>query len=147
MGGELLPELKRKLREEKQFSETWRYFLDHFAENEEFLTLGHPVEHDFLGAVVAQIAAQLYGPNVEVAGVRVIRLDEEEFVHGAMFVGGRPGGLFFFENDNVGLACVCDGPPTNNNHFARITGISPEQLRRLQRRTSNPPFGTPPSRN
>src|SRR5262245_31275260 len=90
MGVELLAELKRRLVQEKQLPPVWNWFLDNFAENEEFMALGEPVDHEFLGAVVAQIAAQLYGPREPVHGLRLIRLGEHSFVHGGVFVGGRP---------------------------------------------------------
>jgi hypothetical protein len=87
-----LQELKQKLLYEKRLSLVWTFFLDNFAEDEEFITAGEETRHSFLEMVLAQIARQLFADDGQVGKLLLGRVAEQQFIHGGFSMGGRPGG-------------------------------------------------------
>src|SRR5438270_756310 len=109
----LLATLKHKLIEEEDFAEVSRYFFDHFGDDPTFLDLGEPTRHPFLEQVVAQVAAQVFGPQALAAGQEALlaslmltRLPEQHFVHGGLTIANQVGNLIYFEDEGVGLLTI-----------------------------------------
>ncbi len=117
-----LVELKQKLLHEKELAPIWLYFLDNCAEDQTFIELGDQTEHPTIEAVIHQVSRQLFPRNGTVSGLLLTRIAEEKFIHGAFFMGMRPGGLFFYEDINMGLLVVPDLPPSTEVKYARFSG-------------------------
>jgi hypothetical protein len=116
-----LQELKAKLIHDKDLLPVWGFFLDHFGEDLEFMELGEPVRHELIESVVAQTGLQMFPRDGMVSEVRLIRLADQQFIHGGVNVGGRAGGVFYFEDVQVGLVAVSDHFPSDETKMARFS--------------------------
>jgi len=129
-----LPELKQKLLYEQRLSVVWEFFLDHFAENLEFIAAGEEIRHALVEAIIAQIAEQLFADDGAVGNLLLARLSGPQFIHGGFSMGGRPGGVIYFEDDQVGLLAVAQGPGSDEVKFARFSG---QQIKRFTEPSQN----------
>lgn len=116
-----LQELKHKLLHDKDLAPVWLYFLDHFAENPAFIALGERVHHPLIETVIEQVSKQLFPRDGTVMGTLLTQIDEPKFLHGGFFMGLRPGGVFFYEDINMGLLAVPDLPPSIEVKYARFS--------------------------
>jgi hypothetical protein len=116
-----LQELKTKLIHDKDLFPVWGFFLDHFGEDPEFMELGEPVRHPFIESVVAQTSAQMFPQDGMIGELRLIRLADQQFIHGGVNVAGRVGGVIFFEDVQVGLVAVSDHFPSDETKMARFS--------------------------
>lgn len=109
-----LVSLKMKLVAENDFSVIWEYFMDNFAENEEFLDCGHPMQDDdspipkavATAAATALASAGIRAKAAVVGNLIPIHIPEQQFVHGAMIMQGHLVTFFYFEDLDVGLVYV-----------------------------------------
>jgi len=118
----LLAELKRMVSFDAKLAPVWMYFMDHFADRPEFIALGERAAADN-GVVrrVAGIAAQLFHDARVITNLRLVCLPEHHFVHGSFFLDGRIGGVFYFEDIEVGLVAVCAARPSIEVKYARFS--------------------------
>lgn len=130
----LLPELKHKLIHDKDLTPVWQFFLDHFGEDPEFIALGEAITHAFLESVLAQVGMQMFPGNAIASMTRLVRLEDQQFIHGSINLSGRMGFVFYFEDIQVGMVVVSDPSAFDNAKMARFSG-----------RTSRKPG--PPSEN
>jgi hypothetical protein len=126
----LLATLKEKLIEAEKFADVFSYFLDHFGEQREFIALGERTRHDFLENVLSQIGQQIFGRPVEMSGLILTRLADQQFIHGGGLMNGSLATVIFFEDINVGLAAIAvlDSDETKFARFSArplVTGIRP----------------------
>jgi hypothetical protein len=117
-----LQELKQKLLHEERLAPVWEFFLSRFGENPEFIALGERARHPFVETVVAEVGRQMYPREAEVSGLLLTRVPGRQFLHGAFSVGGRIGGVIYFEDARVGLVVVPDKPPSIEVKYARFSG-------------------------
>ena len=117
-----LATLKAKLATAKNFSEVTGYFLDHFGEDPSFLELGQLASDDFIEQVVAEVAGQLFGRRVPIRNLRLVRLPEQEFLHGGFTVEGKVGTLIYFEDQRKGLIAIAWSVAPPETKFARFSG-------------------------
>lgn len=129
-----LTELRRMAPEGKNLGTIWDYFLTNLGENSEFMAMGEFTRHAFLEAFVEEVSKKLFPKDGKVHHMMFKRIEDPKLVHGSFFMGHRPGGLFYFEDDHVGLLSVPEGHPSIEVRFLRFTGRSTRD------------FG-PPSRN
>lgn len=129
-----MQELKRKLLHDSQLPPVWVYFLDHFGEKEEFRVLGEPINHPFVEAVISEVGRQLFGPKHSVHNLILKRIDDQHFVHGGFTIGSHIGGVFYFEDEQMGLVMVAERPPSIEVKYARFSG---QPLRRKIPEPSN----------
>jgi hypothetical protein len=122
-----LQELKRKLIHDKDLMPVWNYFLDHFGNDPDFMALGHGTSDPFLESVLAQVGVQMFPQDALVIQSQLVRLDDQQFIHGSVNVAGRPGIIFYFEEDQVGMVVVSDQAAFDNAKMARFSG---QKLRR-----------------
>jgi hypothetical protein len=115
-----LPSLQRLLQRSKDLGEVQDYFLTHFAEDEEFMALSQPVKHEFLEAVLKQVAVQMFGPEVIVLDILLLQVPEHRFIHGSSIVEGRCLTLFYFEEVPIGLMAVASLVPGVDTTFVRL---------------------------
>ncbi len=115
-------ELKQNLTDESDLSQVWEFYMDHFADHAEFTELGEPAHHDYLAAIVHKSCQQIFGNAITITNFFLIHIAEHQFFHGPFQVGGRIGGVIFFEDIKVGLLAVsADFPPTDAVKYSRFT--------------------------
>jgi hypothetical protein len=114
--------LKQKLQYEEDLTRIWLYFMDHFAEVGEFMALGEEARHPLVEAVVAQIGQQLFGADGAVSRLLLNQIAEQDFIHGGFALGGRLGGVIYFDDLRMGLLMVTDHPPSIEVKYARFSG-------------------------
>ena len=129
-----LAELKSMLQSAKEFIKVWEFFLDHFGEDPAFIKLGHQVRDDFMEAVFAQVARQLFHSEVDWKQVIFTGLPEHHFIHGGGLVNGGLLNVLYFDDIQVGLLC---GTMPFKNHEVKLARFSGRKL----------PGSTDPSRN
>jgi hypothetical protein len=105
----------------KEFSEVWTYFLDHFGEDPDFMSLGEPARHSFLEMILGQVGRQLHGKPVPLVDLLLKRLPEQGFLHGACTLGGQLASLLYFEDIHMGLMAVVWSISPPETKFARFT--------------------------
>ncbi len=116
-----LQELKTKLIHDKDLLPVWGFFLEHFGNDLEFMKLGVPISHAFIESVVARSGFQMFPQDGIVCTLQLVRLADQRFIHGAVNVAGRVGGVFFFEDVQVGLVAVSDRFPSDETKMARFS--------------------------
>jgi hypothetical protein len=117
-----LATLKSKLLTADNFGEVTGYFLDHFGDHPIFIELGEPTRDDFLEQVLAQVAGQLFGRNVVMRDIRLVRLPEHGFIHGGFLVEGKVGTIIYFEDERKGLISIAWSLSPPETKYARFTG-------------------------
>jgi hypothetical protein len=117
-----LQQLKQKLLHDEKLDPVWSFFMDHFADRSEFIALGERAHHALVEAVVAQVGQQLYASDGAVSGLLLTRVADQRFLHGGFFMGGRPGGVIYFEDAHIGLVAVAETPPSIQVKYARFSG-------------------------
>jgi hypothetical protein len=120
--------LKHKLLHDKELAPVWAYFLDNFGEDSDFIANGERTSHELVEAVVEQIAEQMFGADGKVRNLLLVRVPGQQFIHGGLTVGGRFGGVIFFEDEQIGLVVVPDKPPSIEVKYARFSA-RPQQRR------------------
>lgn len=112
--------LKEKVLDEKEFSVSFNYFMDHFAENEDFLKKGKKVtKAPRMKAALEQVAGMVFpGENIKVRHLVLTHLKRHDFLHGGGMVGDRQAVLFFFQDMGFGMVAICD--LTGMTHYARL---------------------------
>jgi hypothetical protein len=116
-----LQTLKEKLGSAKDFGDVQNYFLDHFGEDPQFMALGEPALEPLVEATLATAVAQLCGRPEPVTQLRLLRLAEQQFLHGGFFVKGLPGSVFYFEDVQLGLATVVWSLEPPETKFVRFS--------------------------
>lgn len=120
-----LETLKQQLLESRNFMEVWNYFMTHFAEADGFMDLGDNYASPALEAVLAQLAQQVVGPSTPVNQVMLIRLPEQQFVHGSAMLGRKLANLIYFEEIGVGFVGIVMSPSGDNRVVRFTTGTAP----------------------
>jgi hypothetical protein len=117
-----LATLKVKLLTATNFGEVLGFFLDHFGDHPAFLDLGEPITDEFLTAVLAQVAGEMFHKPVVLRDIRLIRLPDYEFIHGGFSAEGKVGTLLYFEDARKGLVSVAWSLSPPETKYARFTG-------------------------
>jgi hypothetical protein len=115
-------ELKRRLVEGTDFSETWEYYMDHFTDSPQFIEMGEPVHCEELNAIVRTTCQEMFSKSAKVDTSLVIRIQEAKFFHGPIKVDKRLGGMMFFEDIEMGMIAIsAQYPPTPETKYSRFT--------------------------
>jgi hypothetical protein len=117
-----LPELKKMLLHEKNLGTVWSFFMDHFAENSEFMALGEGARHTLVEAIVARVGKEMFSGPGTVRGLLLSRVPDQNFIHGGFSVDGRIGAIFYFEDIQTGLMSLAEGFSSDQVKFARFSG-------------------------
>jgi hypothetical protein len=99
-----LATLKQRLLEATDFFEVYGYFMDHFGQRPELMTLGEPLRDATFVAVLEQIGARMVGEQAPITEPFLLRLGEHQLVHGAFVLGAHVGTVFYFADVDTGLA-------------------------------------------
>jgi hypothetical protein len=116
-----LKELRRKLVIDKDLSEVWEFYMDHFADHEAFTDLGERADHEFIDAVLKNVCGQLFGARARIDDFLLISIADYDFFHGPFMVEGRIGGIIYFEDVNFGLIAVSESPGSNMVKYSRFS--------------------------
>src|SRR5260370_93260 len=120
-----LATLKDKLAAATNFSDVMVYFFDHFGESPEFMGLGESGRVPFLESVLAEVGKQLYkdsGLTTLAIDFRLVRIPEQNFVHGAVTMGGKPANVIYFEEVHMGLLTVIWSVQPPETKYVRFSG-------------------------
>jgi hypothetical protein len=116
-----VPELKEKLKTEQDLSQVWDFFFDNFAESDEFLDLGTPGSHPKLEAILGAVGSIVFGREVSVRQLLVIRVPQVSLSHGTCFLSGCMTSFFYFDNLDLGMLALCRDARTHLMCLARFT--------------------------
>lgn len=101
--------LKHRLISSEDFSETFDFFFQNFAENSAFHDRGNLSTNEMLPKVMEEIGEKFYGETCEVSIYRMTEISEENFIHGTCFLDGNITLVIFFTDLNIGLASISMG--------------------------------------
>ncbi len=89
----------------KELEEPWKYFLDNFAENNDFMDAGETKdEHSLLVNVIAVAIGRLFGANkVVIDKLAIIEITEHKFYYGVCLANGMMTAFIYAEDINTGL--------------------------------------------
>ncbi len=117
-----LQELKEKLQNESNLSNIWTFYMDHFADHEEFTDMGEPAYNEYLDAIVHQISQQIFGSKIKITDFLLIYIKKYQLFHRPFQIKGRIGGVIYFEDIKIGLLAVsAHYPPTDEVKYSRFT--------------------------
>jgi hypothetical protein len=118
-----LVDLKRLLVEATDFFEVYGFFMDHFGEKPEMITLGAPLRDPTFVAVLEKIGAQILGKKATLADPVLLHLPEQKLIHGGFVLGEYFGCVFYFEDIEKGLAAFgsMEGGPSQIARFSLVT--------------------------
>ena len=127
-----LNELRTKLANDKDLAPVWTFFMDHFAEDAGFIELGKVTRHSFVESVVAEVGSQMFPGDSSLVGLMLSPVPQTDFIHGVFMMGGRVGGVIYFEDSFVGLVSVCEHPGSIMVKYAHFSGrlVRPRGRRR-----------------
>ena len=115
-----LEDLKSRLSREKRLNKVWSFYMDHFADHEEFIAVGHRTSHSLIEKVVPMITKQISGKTSK--DLFLILIPEYQFIHGGFTVEKRIGGVIYFEQTLTGMVALSDILPSSQVHYSRFTG-------------------------
>ncbi|MBI4878829.1 MAG: hypothetical protein HY812_04095 [Planctomycetes bacterium] len=98
-----LAELKRLLVWGEDPSGALLYFIDHLADDADFLERGVPIRHGLLESVLPEMARSAFGAQVRLSDLRLSLMPRHRFVHGSVRLDGAPSLVLFFEDVLVGM--------------------------------------------
>jgi hypothetical protein len=114
-----LEKLKSMLSREKDLQTIWTYYMDNFADHQEFIEVGSPTSNPILEKTVKIITKKLFKRDPE--PLLLIRLPEYKFIHGPLIVKGRMGGIIYFEETSQGMLAISATPGSSLVQYSRFT--------------------------
>jgi hypothetical protein len=115
--------LKHRLISSEDFSESFDFFFQNFAEDSAFHDRGKSSTNEVLPKVLEEIGKKFYGENCEVSIYRMTEIAEENFIHGTCFLDGNITLVIYFSDLNIGLASICMGGARFNFVSLKATKI------------------------
>jgi len=115
--------LEEKLKTGTDFAATWKYFMDHFAEDGAFLSAGTPVNDPLLPQILGAVVARLTGQRAALSQVFVIEVPACQLLHGAGFAAGRVVGFFYFKKLDLGMASFLENLNSDRVSFVRFSSV------------------------
>jgi hypothetical protein len=119
-----LPELKQKLTNERDLSQIWSFYMDHFADHPKFANLGEPAHNEYLDTVIHKTCQLMFGKTAKITNSLLIYISKYQLFHGPFQAGGRIGGVIYFKDIKIGLLAVsADYPPTDVVKYSRFSEV------------------------
>lgn len=130
--------LKQRLKSSEDFSETFDYFFQKFAENTSFYERGERSTNEMLITVLKAVGKNFYGENCQISEYRMTEIEDENFIHGTCFLDEKIVMAIYFTDINLGLASIAMGgarfnfvrlkatpvPEGMGIHFAKDTSVN-----------------------
>ncbi len=126
--------LRLMMSTETDLQTIFEYFLDHFGENEEFISLGKPLtdQHHPLLSVIHTVAQEIFAKYkmkanpLRLEHLLLIHVPDHKLIHGGMLLQGHMANVLYFEDLKVGLMVVV----MKQNEFARFSlAKAPQEIR------------------
>ena len=109
MNLDLFDTLKDRLIGANRFDEIMTYFLDHFADDPQFIELGRRETSGDFQRMVALIGTRALKKKACLEYFVATRIDEKSFIHGGGLLGGRVLTVIYFEDIGTGLIAIDAG--------------------------------------
>ena len=119
-----LAELKRLLVSATDFSDVFGYFMDHFGEKPELMTLGEQHHDPIFVQMLEQLGARVLGKKASIKEPLLLRWAEQKLIHGAFLIGDHVGSVFYFQDLEKGLAAFGSMDSQGPSQFARFSVVS-----------------------
>lgn len=101
--------LKQRVISAENFSETFDFFFQNFAEDAAFYDRGEVSTNELLPKIMKRTGEEFYGENCEVSNYRMTEITKENFIHGTCFLDGNIALVMYFTDLNIGLASISMG--------------------------------------
>lgn len=111
--------LKQKLVNEEDFNVTFTYFFDHLSDDQRFIDSSKKVKHPFLKSVLKVVGKEIFNHEISITNFLLLQLPKTRFYHGSCFMHDRLAALFFFEDIDMGMACI---HLSHEVRYTRFTG-------------------------
>ena len=121
-----LEDLKKKVQAEEDFEAIWKFFFDHFGDNEEFMKLGARADEDmhlFLEPILESICKQLVNRDVMAAQFILTELPDQKFYHGPCLTDAGVAVVFYFDDLKMGMFSLTPGLGSGLVHYGRFSTI------------------------
>jgi hypothetical protein len=117
-----LTRLADHLRTTTSFESAFDLFEGGLASDPRFIAACEVTRADaFLDASLAHCATRYVGAGARWTWITpLMRYAAARFLHGAALVGGRPAMLFYFEEHELGLACIMG----KGTHYIRLAKLA-----------------------
>ena len=102
-------DLKQMLTSSENFSETFDFFFQNFAEQTSFYERGEPSMNEMLITSLKAIGEKFMGKDSKISNYRMTEIHEENFIHGTCFIDEQIVFVIFFTDLNIGLASLSMG--------------------------------------
>lgn len=119
-----LAELKRLLVSATNFADVFGYFMDHFGEKPELMTLGGPLHDPTFLQALEHLGARVIGKKAPIEQPLLLRWAEPKLIHGAFLIGDHVGSVFYFEDLEKGLAAFGPMDSQGPSQFARFSLVA-----------------------
>ena len=120
---ERLDDLQRMLVYEKEFSNTYKYFFDHLADDDEFMMMAERTKDPDFERIMQAIGKSLLQEDVTITDFLSMPLPEQQFVHGLCHINGRLATFFFFRKISMGMAAMVNPGGKYKTLFSRFTAF------------------------
>jgi len=121
-----LVKLKRLLVEATDFFDVYGYFMDHFGQTPELMTLGTPLSDPTFVEVLGLLGSRVVGQQAKITSPLLLHWSEQKLIHGAFVLGDHVGSVFYFEDIEKGLAAFGSMESEGPSQLARFTLVSAE---------------------
>jgi hypothetical protein len=119
-----LAELKRLLVEATDFSDVFGFFMDHFGEKPELMTLGGQLRDPIFVQLLEQLGSRVVGKRSSIEQPLLLHWTEQKLIHGAFIIGDHVGSVFYFEDLEKGLAAFGSMNSQGPSQFARFSLVA-----------------------
>jgi hypothetical protein len=119
-----LAELKRLLVSATDFSDVFGFFMDHFGEKPELMTLGGQHKDPVFVQLLEQLGSRVIGKKSQIQQPLLLHWSEQKLIHGAFLIGDHVGSVFYFEDLEKGLAAFGSMQSQGPSQFARFSLVS-----------------------
>ncbi|MCB0490696.1 MAG: hypothetical protein KDC99_19645, partial [Cyclobacteriaceae bacterium] len=75
-------------------------------------------KNPLLQKILTVLGGQIFHGDVEITHLMLLKLSKTQFYHGSCFIQGRMAAVFFFEDIDMGMACV---QLSNEVRYARFS--------------------------
>ncbi|MCW5559848.1 MAG: hypothetical protein KIT22_18680 [Verrucomicrobiae bacterium] len=118
-----LEELKQRLLKSDDFAGTVRYFHDHLADNDLFLSreVGQRVQSEKLSALLEAATGRfLRNPGPQLTQMMIVQVQGTLFYHGTFLAQPYLGSFLYFDDAGQGILTFVK-PADPQMHFVRVT--------------------------
>lgn len=119
-----LAQLKRLLVEATNFFDVYGYFMDHFGQTPELMTLGTPLRDPTFVGVLEQLGSRVVGQKAKIERPLLLHWQEQKLIHGAFLLGDHVGSVFYFEDIEKGLAAFGSMESEGPSQLARFSLVT-----------------------